>query len=321
MRIHSSRAALIVLGVTVLTSTAAVRGESGRTLMEWRFGAGTEWSGWSPGAAIHEARFDDSGVSFRATGSDPIILGPAMELLPATNGQCVIIDLDCEGAGHGELFYTNKTTGVYGGFEPKWMTEVFVPAAGPQSVVVWPFWAGLQKVIRLRFDPPSGMRCRLSAIRVVDLSESAAPPAWTFDKPGSSWRPMHGAVLEYTDTGLVARAAVPQAVIVTTVSPFDAARRSILRLDARCPGEHVLSFYWAAEEESGLFGQPISLEGRNEGRPIELDLRSFPQWKGKITPSGHRLRFIGTRETDHPFPADRGERPRSPLHSPAASRV
>lgn len=296
MKTHRQYFAVGLSGLVFLTIVVPARGAAERVLTRWDFGSGSKWNGWSPGGTIKSVEFEADSVSFDSLGSDPIIVGPEFELTPATNQQCVIIDLDCSKAGPGELFYTNKTTGRYSGFEQQWRSDMLVSASGRQNVVIWPFWAGLQKIIRIRFDPPSGVRCRLHSIRIVDLSESAGPPVWSFKEPGDSWRSMYAAAVERTGQGFVARATAPQAMIVTTVAPFDAARRSMLRLDARCPGEHVLGFYWATQEESGLFGQPISLEGREAERPIEVDLRCFPQWKGTVT---HLAVAFGTlgRET------------------------
>ncbi len=289
-------ALMVTAGVLLPLRTAGAAGIGAeQVLKEWHFDASVQWNGWSPNGEIRDVQFGSDGVSFTAVGSDPIIVGPAFELPQATNQQWVIIDLDCSEGGHGQLFFTNKTTGRYSGFEANWASDVRVPMAGRQSVTVWPFWGSLRKVIRLRLDPPSGARYRLSSIRIVGLSEPAGPPAWTFDKAGDSWRSMHAAGLEQTGEGLVARAAVPQAVIASMVEPFDAARRSILRLQARCPGEEAIGLYWASEENAGLFGQPIALPGQ-AGGAVEVDLRCFPEWKGKIT---HLAIAFGTlgRET------------------------
>jgi len=137
---------------------AGLRGQSPRVVAEWRFDEKVQWNGWAPGGSIQNVGFDADSVSFNSTGTDPIIIGPEFELKPATNTQWVVIDVECPGPGSGELFYTNKTTGQYGGFEGKWMALLNVPVAGRQEVTVWPFWSSLGRVIRLRFDPPSGIR-------------------------------------------------------------------------------------------------------------------------------------------------------------------
>lgn len=254
----------------------------GDARMEWRFGAESQWSGWHPGSGIREVKFGASEACFRTTGGDPQILSPVFELAPASNLQWVEIDLDCEAPGEGELFYTNKTTGRYAGLEPAWMTRLTVPAAGRQTVKVWPFWEGLGKIIRLRFDPPNGMKCTLYAIRIMDASRTAPPPAWRFGKE-DSWQAMHNARLERGSGRLRVHALGPQAMIITPVEPFDAAERSMLRLKGWCSGEPVIGFYWVTREHPGLMGEPIRPTWGELASGGALDLRKFPTWQGTVT--------------------------------------
>ena len=144
--------------LAVLLGTAeAGAGAEPAVKMEWEFRQPAGWAGWIPNEGIRDVQFGPEAAAFRSTGGDPQILSPPFEMTNATNLQWVQIDLDCEVPGEGELFYTNKTTGIYGGLEPEWMTRFMVPSAGRQTVLAWPFWGGLGKIIRLRFDPPDGM--------------------------------------------------------------------------------------------------------------------------------------------------------------------
>ncbi len=288
----------LALGALILTGMDSGRialGSSPGRPMVWEFSQATGWGGWSPNASIRDVAFADAGVTFRTTGTDPQLTSPLFELPETTNAQWVKIDIDCDAPGSGELFYTNKTTGRYSGLEPRWMTRLSVPSAGRQVVCVWPFWGSLGKIIRLRFDPPDGTRCRLYSIRIVESQWGARPPSWTFEQSADSWQPMHAARLERGNGTLRVTALAPQAVIITPVEPFDAARRSILRLDADCPGEHLLGLYWVTREQVGLHGQPIELQGaaRRDDEPV--DLRQFPTWQGTIT---HLAVGFGTMGTE-----------------------
>ncbi|MBN1420321.1 MAG: glycoside hydrolase family 99-like domain-containing protein [Planctomycetes bacterium] len=244
----------------------------------WTFSEASGWGGWTPSAEVRDAAFDGTCVSFRTDGTDPQILSPAFSFAPATNNQWVEIDIACDAAGDGELFFTNKTTGRYGGLEPAWMTPIAFGSAGRRSVRVWPFWGSLGEIIRIRFDPPAGIRARLYGIRI---GEGVA----------DEWQSFHAARIEREGEGLRAVAERPQAMLIRPVAPFDASRRSILRLDARCPGERTLGLYWVTREEPGLHGEPIELDG--EGRaPDKIDLRTFETWRGSVT---HLAIAFGTR--------------------------
>lgn len=292
----------IVLALAAVASTPAA--QASETRVRWTFGGEAGWSGWTPNGLIGEVRLDEDAAAFRTTGSDPQILGPLFELAPATGDQWVEVDIEIDGPGEGELFFTNATTGRYGGLQPRWMSRVVVPAAGRQTLRIWPFWGGLGKIIRLRFDPPSGRRCRLRSISVVELAHKPVTPAWSFSSgeptsptgetetspPASppstsstSWASLHAAEIDLAGGALRARALAPQAMIVTPVVPFDAAARSLLRIEAACPGERVLGVYWVTAEETGLQGEPVDLIGPEGTPPREIDLRLFPTWKGTVT--------------------------------------
>ncbi|MBP7936491.1 MAG: glycoside hydrolase family 99-like domain-containing protein [Phycisphaerae bacterium] len=272
--------------LTVLTTSVpcvAVSAPGEKSPVEWRFGLSLGWNGWRPSGDVSDVGFESDAVVFTAVGSDPIITGPSFELPKATNDQWVEIDLDCSAAGRGELFYTNKTTGQYGGFEPGWMSTVLVPGSGRQTIVVWPFWGELERMVRLRFDPPSGIRCRLHAIRIREMAGDLPAPDWDFRKGAGSWRPLYAATVKESSDGLQVIAHGMQAVVISSVRPFDAARRSVLRLDVACPGEDVIGLHWATQEEPGLYGEAIHLRDPGHSGPIELDLRQFLGWTGTVT--------------------------------------
>ncbi|GMU22023.1 MAG: hypothetical protein AMXMBFR13_21110 [Phycisphaerae bacterium] len=265
-------------------------------VISWRFGGDGQWSGWTPNAGIREINFDAASISFQAGSGDPQITSPLFELPRATNRQWIAVDIDCDGPGTGELFYTNKTTGQYGGLEPAWMCNFTVPSIGRQIIQVWPFWEGMGRIIRLRFDPPAGVHCRLYAIHIMESTIAAPAPAWDFVKAESaakadgasgaasalSWQSFHAAHLERTSAGLLVRPLRPQAMIITPVEPFDAAKRSLLRIDVSEAPDRVIGFYWVAREHPGLMGEPIDVNFGHLG-PQTLDLRQFPMWQGTIT--------------------------------------
>ena len=278
---HTRKVAVLVFLSAVSAGIAAPAATQG-TPPSWRFGGTANWAGWQPNATVTDIRIEPDHVSFQTTGNDPIIVSPLFDWPRPTNGQHVEIDLDCEAPGEGEFFFTNTTQGPNGGFTGQWFVPVNVPVAGRQIVPVWPFWETLGKIVHIRFDPPGGMRCRLYGIRIVGDQNMPGTPAWKFNGGGSSWSSMYAARLEPSPAGLRVQAVRPMALIATGIEPFAAERRSILRLDADCPGEHTICFYWANRESPGLWGEPIDLPADGH-EPITIDLRQFPEWKGTIT--------------------------------------
>lgn len=283
------RAASIAVMLIAHVTAAELRGESSpKVLAEWAFNEEVRWNGWQPGASIQNVEFTAEGVSFDATGADPIIGGPLFEVAPATNSQWVEIDITtARPALSGELFYTSKTTGGYDGFESNWVSGFWLGGSGPQQATVWPFWSDLGKIIRLRVDPPAG-RCTLRAIRVCEVPGVGPDPQWRFGGQADSWRPMHAARMTRDGDGMTVEAAHSQTVILSPVKPFDAERRSLLQLDGECEGEQAVMLFWATEQEPGFFGEALPLPVPESG----FDLRQFPEWKGTVT---HLALAFGSR--------------------------
>ena len=272
-------------------------------LQEWMFDRPGDLQGWTPNAAIRNPRADADGLHFETTAHDPILTGPLFEIA-ASNGQVVEIDLACSRPGSGELYYTNKTEGRYGGFEPDLMSVVPVPPGPPEAIRtirVWPFWGGLHKIIRIRFDPPGGARCRLRAIRILEGTGGVSrDTSWSFDEGTlGTWMPMYGLQSLQSERGRPLRLLAPegQGLMITAVEPFDAAERRFLSVAADEADE--LALYWIAEGCRTLCGVNVDLHratGSNGPAATLCDLAMHPLWTGRIThvgigPTGRELRL------------------------------
>ncbi len=290
----------IALASVVTAGIAPARAPTPTTpLVAWEFTRPGDLQGWTAGGDVRNLRAAADGLHFETTGTDPILVGPLFDPLPATNHQVVVVRMECDGPITGELYYTNKTEGRYGGFEPEWMTRVFLPTAGTpdrvQSIVIWPFWQRLGKIIRLRFDPPTGMKCRLLSIRIEDCAERVSETCdWSFatGAPGT-WRPMFGlAPIETTahDGIRLGSAEDSQGLLLTAVRPFDAATRPMVRISVR--GARDVAFYWVTQEGKGVLGTQVALpleDPRLDATaPLTAtqDLRTQPAWKGTVTHIG-----------------------------------
>jgi len=295
----------ILAAAAILTTGPVTLAQTTRpaVLKAWTFDKPGDLQGWSVGGDIRNLQARSDGLHFETTGTDPILISPLFDAVAATNNQVVVVEMACDLLVAGELYYTNKTEGRYGGFEPDWMTTAFLPAAGKpgevQSIVIWPFWQKLGRIIRLRLDPPTGATCRLVSIRIEDDSGQASPSrAWDFTQGKlDTWRPMYGLAALDAKPGrpLELRAPTSQGVLLTAVQPFDAASRPILRI--RAVGEPDVAFYWVTREGKGVLGTSVllpsaarTLSGKSEA---VVDLRTEPAWKGTVTHIG-----VGPSERD-----------------------
>lgn len=286
---------VILSAAAFLTTTTVVTAQTTRpaVLKAWTFNKPGDTQGWTPNGDVKSLAAKADGLHFETTGTDPLLQGPVFDPIPATNNQVVEIEIECDEGGGGEFFYTNKTTGQYGGFEPKWMSHVVVPAAkkpgDTQTVTIWPFWAELGKIIHIRFDPPAGTRCRLVSIRIADQSNVAARETrWYFKTIlPEGWRSMSGiASITPQADGVAISSRESQGLLMVSVRPFDAATKPLLIIDAEAARD--VAFYWVTQEARGLHGMNVSLPqpASSSDGIARIDLRSHPVWKGTITQIG-----------------------------------
>jgi len=291
----------ILAAAAILTTATAAHAQATRpaVLKAWTFDRPGDLQGWSAGGDLRDLQARSDGLHFETTGTDPILVGPLFDAVAATNNQVVVVEIECDRPVTGELYYTNKSEGRYGGFEPEWMTSAFLPTAGTpgrvQSIVIWPFWQKLGRIIRLRFDPPTGAKCRLVSIRIEDDSGQASDNCeWDFAKGGlGTWRPMFGlAPIETTANDGIRLRTVEglQGVLLTPVRPFDAATRPMLRISAR--GARDVAFYWVTQQGKGVLGTQIAMPPENPRLDASMpltatqDLRTQPAWTGTVTHIG-----------------------------------
>ncbi len=266
-------------------AASAAAGGVSQTMFKWEFNEEKGWNGWTPGHALRNARFDATSVRFD-TLPQAILTSPWFELEGADNGARVEVDFECDGPGIVMLYFTNKREGKYGGFEPPWMARMHVPAAGRRILRFRPFWQRLGKINRIRFDPPVNRACRLHSISIVVPPDERNP----LDGVGACsvkwWENVRGADPAERGGELRVRATEPQALVLSAVEPFEACRRSVLRLDAEVSDGDAPSFYWAGDGDAGLFGIPLAGVTRSSSGEYVLDLRRFSQWHGRITHVG-----------------------------------
>lgn len=284
--------------MTALATTAMAQSAATRPVepVRWTFNKPDDMQGWTAGGHVKNIRAEADGLHFETFGADPLLVGPQFPAITATNGQVVVVEMECDRPVTGELYYTNKTEGRYGGFEPEWMTSVFIPSASApgqvQSITIWPFWERLGTVNRLRFDPPTGATCRLVSIRIEDDSSQASPDyAWDFTKGDlGTWRPMYGLATPKPQAGKPLKLDAPEAqgLLLTAVRPFDAATRPLLRI--RAQGEGDVAFYWVTRNGKGVLGTSVCLPTTTQPSAVTTeavtDLRTRPAWRGTITHVG-----------------------------------
>jgi len=149
---HATSGILAALGFLTMALPAQAQVSLPKVVRQWRFNVPGNTQGWTGNGQVQNLDAREDGLHFDTVGTDPILIAPNFSAFDASDLQYVEIDIACSVAGGGELYYTNKTEGRYGGFETHWMTPVGVPASTMpnrmQTVYVFPFWGSLEKIVK-----------------------------------------------------------------------------------------------------------------------------------------------------------------------------
>ena len=132
------RTVLAGLCLAVLLVAGSGRAQD-KTVLEWRFDKAGDFRGWQPNGEVADARVRGGSLHGRATGGDPILLGPVFRI-PAEPAQCVEICMKGTAKAMAELFWTETQQGRYGGFNESKHRAFHTQGDGKYHVYrIWPF--------------------------------------------------------------------------------------------------------------------------------------------------------------------------------------
>ncbi|MCX7016609.1 MAG: glycoside hydrolase family 99-like domain-containing protein [Candidatus Sumerlaeota bacterium] len=164
---------LLACGVCV-SALAFGEAPSGEVLAQWRFDSPESMRGWVPNQDW-TGRIVEGHWSATIAGKDPILVGPVLDP-PLEIGPRDCIELRCRGSQAGvlQVFFTNDITGKQGGFSEERSVRSAVPVAQDfRTIRLWPAWAAMKKLQRIRFDGPASGVLDLESIAIRRLP---APP-------------------------------------------------------------------------------------------------------------------------------------------------
>ena len=284
-RLMNRSAGICLLLLGVLTITAA-----GRTVVEWTFDKPGDLQGWQPNEQLKNAVVTNGALACRAEGRDPILeLQPRLEFKTSPR-QMVEIRLKSDADGAAQLFWSNASTGLYGGFAEHKSLRFRLSGDGAWRVYrLLPCWHPEGKVVRLRFDLYDAARFELDYIRVVELSapDSVVGADFDFARSARGWlwletttarEPVswNGGKLHCDSSGLL-------------LSPplqlnADGLTLATVRLTVNRGTYGTLFFI--TEGQSGLHSVPFPIQADGDEHTYHLDLLENTNWRGRILALG-----------------------------------
>lgn len=280
----------LALLALVAVAASAVRGES--ALAEWRFDRPGDFEGWQPNAHLTNVVVTNGVLACRAVGSDPILeLGSFLDL-KASPWQVVEIRLKADHDGMGELFWSNTSTGRFGGFAQEKTTRFNVAGDNQwHTYRLLPGWHPEGRIVRLRFDVYDGAQFELDSIRVVQLTTPATAVGADFDftSGASGWQWFDST----DDNGSAVWQpgefhSVPTGWLLSPPLNINPTNQNFVtvRMAASQGGHATLFFITERERGWHSFTFPIAADGREH--TYNLDLLASREWRGRVIGLGLR---------------------------------
>jgi len=172
---------------------AAASAEQGETVKRWTFDREGDHEGWGGFNGLTDMRVREGVLRTTVSGRDPFISISGLDI-PARpwnvfRARLRIVQDEPLGQRGGELFYSNSSVGLYGGYSQDKTSQWTAPEANAWEVVsIYPFWSREGKIIQLRLDFPAPSASQLNRaaieidwIELADLKLESQPeitPSW-----------------------------------------------------------------------------------------------------------------------------------------------
>ncbi len=271
-------------------ATADVRG--GNVVAEWRFNRPGDFEGWQPNAQLTNAIVTNGVLTCRAVGSDPILELNSVLDLQASPWQVVEIRLKADHDGMAELFWSNTSSGRFGGFAQEKTTRFNVAGDNQwHTYRLLPGWHLEGRIVRLRFDVYDAAQFELDSIRVVQLPTPATVVGADFDFTTgvAGWQWFDSTDDKAAPTRQLGEfSSAPTAWLLSPPLEIDSTNHNYVTVRmAASQGERGTLFFFTDRERGWhSFTFPIEADGRE--RTYNLDLLASREWQGRVLGLGLR---------------------------------
>jgi hypothetical protein len=243
-------------------------------VLAWEFDS-SDGHPWQPNAHVGDATTKDGVLSARTIDWDPFFSCRDLAI-DASPEQFVVIRMQADRAGIGELFWSGQLEGKYGGLTEEKKLRFSVAGGGPwQEIVLLPFWHTERVIRQLRLDLYEDAEFKIDWIRIMARSSYPAADsalAWELNGDVSRWR-IHPNASE----------------LLAPVSQIDVSGKPWVTAQVVSNRETVASILWARPDAPGLQTEEFPLRG--DGKPHSYCIRVADNaaWKGPLAAFGIRL--------------------------------
>ncbi len=276
-------------GVSATGQAAAPIGN--RVLAAWEFNQAGNLQGWQPNGHLTEVKVADGALSCRAVGSDPILeLRPLIDLT-ASPWQFLEVRLKASRDGTAEFFWSNTSTGRYGGFSQEKTTRFNVTGDGQwHTYRLMPFWQAEKKIVRLRFDVFDGARFDVDYFRILqqDMPRVVDRADFDFADSAQNWQALEGASLDAGSQGVSISTSTAEGFVFAPPVRLWADEENFVSLRLAVDRGSRATLFFATAEQSSLKSLTFPIKAGAGERTYNLDMLAAPGWKGHVIALGLR---------------------------------
>ncbi|MCL4786109.1 MAG: glycoside hydrolase family 99-like domain-containing protein [Verrucomicrobia bacterium] len=264
----------------------------GQPLAEGTFDRPGDLQGWQPNGHLTNVVVTNGSLNFRAVGSDPILeLKPLLDFA-ASAFQVVEVRLKADRDGTAELFWSNSSTGRYGGFSQEKSTRFNVTGDGQwHTYRLLPCWQTEGRIVRLRFDLYDGAKFELDSFQVLQLATNSAAIRADFDfnrgTQGWQWLDTLDDPARFDWTGGAFQSS-PGGLLLSPPVQIDTTNLNCVAVRMAADRGRLANLFFASTHKPGLhsFSFPIESDGREH--TYNLDLSPAADWRGQVVALGLR---------------------------------
>lgn len=278
----------IALTVVVLANWSCLT--TAETIVEWSFDQAGDFQGWQPNGHLTNVAVANGTLSCRAVGPDPILeLRPLLDFAASTF-QVAALRLKTDRDGTAELFWSNTSTGLYGGFSQEKSTRFHVTGDNHwHTYRLLPCWHSEKKIVRLRLDLFDGAKFEWDYLRVTQSPTvtGAVDADFDFSKGLQGWHWLQTTGDRASFTWLGGKFQLTRGgMLLSPPVQVDTEKMSYASVRMAVEDGRFATLFFASAERPGLhsFAFPIIADGRD--RTYNLDLLPAANWRGNVIALG-----------------------------------
>ncbi|MDH7570924.1 MAG: hypothetical protein QHJ73_15210, partial [Armatimonadota bacterium] len=293
---------IVATGILSAPTLTADTPQEAKVLLEWRFDQAGELKGWRPNSHLRHVEVSGGELRAEAFDWDPFLTSPLFEI-PTSPWQWVEIELRCDTAGQGQLFWSGTLESPYEGFFPQKVTNFSVRGDGEwHTLRLFPFWQAEGKIVHLRLDLFQGARFGLRAIRVMEPAHAGPlkeERSWDFRRGTAGWTVVGASMgIRRTNHGIAVTVPDTQGFLRSPLLATPIGDRLWVAVRMRSLKGERASLVWVTDRASGLREMRFPLRSDGRFHTYNLDVGADPTWDGKLLALGIRPSYTPPDEVE-----------------------